>query len=38
MCKGNILKFSFVQNEKNKKILRECYENHFMKKFKPELN
>ena len=28
----------FFKMKDNNKILRECYEDHFIKKFKPELN
>ena len=38
-CGKRIFKiFPFFKMKENNKILRECYEDHFIKKFKPELN
>ena len=38
-CGKGIFKiFPFFKMKENNKILRECYEDHFIKKFKPELN
>ena len=38
-CANGIFKiFPFFKMKENNKILRECYEDHFIKKFKPELN
>ena len=38
-CAKGIFKiFPFFKMKENNKILRECYEDHFIKKFKPELN
>ena len=38
-CAKGIFKiFPFFKIKENNKILRECYEDHFIKKFKPELN
>ena len=38
-CVKQILKvLSFFKMKENNKILRECYEYHFIKKFKPELS
>ena len=37
-AKGIIKIFPFLKMKKNNKILREYYEDHFIKKFKPELN
>ena len=38
-CANEIFKiFPFFKMKENNKILRECYEDHFIKKFKPELN
>ena len=36
-AKGIFKVFPFFKMKENK-ILRECYEDHFIKKFKPELN
>ena len=36
--KGMFKILPFFKVKENNKILRECYEDHFMKKFKPELN
>ena len=36
--KGILKFFSFFKMKEKNKILRECYEDHFIKKFKPELN
>ena len=30
--------FAFFKMKENNKILRKCYDDHFIKKFKPELN
>ena len=37
-AKGKFKIFPFFKIKENNKILRECYEDHFIKKFKPELN
>ena len=37
-AKGIFKIFPFFKMKENNKILRECYEYHFIKKFKPELN
>ena len=38
-CAKGIFKiFPFFKIKENNKILKECYEDHFIKKFKPELN
>ena len=38
-CAKGIFKiFPFFKMKENNKILRECYEDHFIKKFKPEIN
>ena len=38
-CAKGIFKiFPFFEMKENNKILRECYEDHFIIKFKPELN
>ena len=38
-CAKRIFKiFPFFKMKESNKILRECYEDHFIKKFKPELN
>ena len=35
-AKGTFKIFPSFNMEENSKILRECYEDHFIKKFKPE--
>ena len=37
-AKGIFKIFPFFKIKENNKILRDCYEDHFIKKFKPELN
>ena len=37
-AKGIFKVFPFLKMKENNKILGECYEDHFIKKFKPELN
>ena len=35
--KKRIFKLSFLQNERKKENLKSCYEDNFIKTFKPEL-
>ena len=37
MCKEYLKIFPFFKMKENNKILRECFKDHFIKKFKPEL-